>query len=424
LSNGLKVAAEETNSETATIALHVEAGTRNEKLNGVSNFISRLAGKGTVRYNQQQLETELAKLGAELNIKVNREYTSFTVRSLSKDATKAVDIISDVVKNAVYDENKLNIERQRVLDELTSFKDYETITMDYLYSVAYQGTPLAHSLQGSRENIKKITRNDILQFIDNNYKAPRMVLTSVGGVKQDCLAEAAEKTLSDVSIKYPGEVELVTPCRFTASDVQHRDDAMPVAHVATALEGCSLSDPAAIPLQIANSILGSGDKSSGGWELVHRDLQYHANTVPGFYSFRSFNHQYSDQGLFGLYVSAVPEVLDDVCMYGPRLWVRLCTSLVDSKVEMGKKSLRRQILLDHFDQSKRSESLAQEILFQGGRKNVQDTLDEINSFTTKQLSHVFYDYVYDQGFARGAYGPTEAVSDYNMTQSSLYWVRW
>ncbi len=47
------------------------------------------------------------------------------------------------------------------------------------------------------------------------------------------------------------------------SDVRVRDDSMPYAHVAIAVEGCGWSNPDNIPLMVANTLIGSWDR------LVH-----------------------------------------------------------------------------------------------------------------------------------------------------------
>ena len=52
--------------------------------------------------------------------------------------------------------------------------------------------------------------------------------------------------------------------RYTGSDVRVRDDDMPFAHVAIAVEGCGWQNPDNIPLMIANTMIGSWDRSMGG----------------------------------------------------------------------------------------------------------------------------------------------------------------
>ena len=52
--------------------------------------------------------------------------------------------------------------------------------------------------------------------------------------------------------------------RYTGSDVRVRDDDMPFAHIAFAVEGCGWTNPDNIPLMIANTMIGSWDRSMGG----------------------------------------------------------------------------------------------------------------------------------------------------------------
>ena len=52
--------------------------------------------------------------------------------------------------------------------------------------------------------------------------------------------------------------------RLPGSDVRMRDDSMPFAHVAIAVEGAGWTSPDNIPLMIANTMIGSWDRSMGG----------------------------------------------------------------------------------------------------------------------------------------------------------------
>lgn len=46
-----------------------------------------------------------------------------------------------------------------------------------------------------------------------------------------------------------------------------RDDAMPLAHVAIAVEGAGAASPDIVPLMVANSIIGSYDITFGGGKV-------------------------------------------------------------------------------------------------------------------------------------------------------------
>ena len=46
--------------------------------------------------------------------------------------------------------------------------------------------------------------------------------------------------------------------------VRVRDDDMPLAHVAFAVQGCGWANPDNIPLMVANTLLGSWDRAAPG----------------------------------------------------------------------------------------------------------------------------------------------------------------
>ena len=59
-------------------------------------------------------------------------------------------------------------------------------------------------------------------------------------------------------------IELWSLCRPAGSEVRVRDDDMPLAYMAIAVQGCGWSNPDNIPLMIANTIVGNWDRTSGG----------------------------------------------------------------------------------------------------------------------------------------------------------------
>jgi len=45
------------------------------------------------------------------------------------------------------------------------------------------------------------------------------------------------------------------------SEIRVRDDSMPLAHIAVAVESCGWANPDSIPLMVANTIIGAWDRS-------------------------------------------------------------------------------------------------------------------------------------------------------------------
>jgi processing peptidase subunit beta len=87
LKNGIKVATENTNLQTCTLGLWIDAGSRfeTEENNGVAHFLEHMIFKGTQRRTQIQLELEVENLGAHLNAYTSREITAYFAKSQTRD---------------------------------------------------------------------------------------------------------------------------------------------------------------------------------------------------------------------------------------------------------------------------------------------------------------------------------------------------
>ena len=73
---------------------------------------------------------------------------------------------------------------------------------------------------------------------------------------------------------------------------------MPLAHVAVAVEGASWTSPDNIPLMVANSMIGSWDRSHAGGATLSSKLAQKCVNLNSMHSFQAFNTCYSDTGLW------------------------------------------------------------------------------------------------------------------------------
>ena len=235
LSNGLRVATENTGLQTATVGLYIDAGSRweSENTNGTAHFLEHMIFKGTQRRTQQQLELEIENMGAHLNAYTSREHTVYFTKSLSVDVPRCIDILADILNNPLLPEAAIERERDVILREMEEVeKNVEEVIFDYLHQTAFQGTPLSYSILGPTKNIRKITRSDLISYINTHYHPARIVLAGAGGVDHDELVKLGEKHFSQLGRtmdidSFPN----LEPAYYIGSDVRVRDDAMPAAHV-------------------------------------------------------------------------------------------------------------------------------------------------------------------------------------------------
>ncbi|KAJ9587733.1 hypothetical protein L9F63_018841 [Diploptera punctata] len=426
LKSGLRVASEDSGAPTATVGLWIDAGSRyeDECNNGVAHFLEHMAFKGTAKRSQVDLELEVENMGAHLNAYTSREQTVFYAKCLARDVPKSIEILADIIQNSKLGEGEIERERGVILREMQEVEsNLQEVVFDHLHSIAFQGTPLGRTILGPSANIRTISRKDLQEYINSHYKTPRIVLSAAGGVKHSELCKIADDYFGSMKTTYDSEIPILSPCRFTGSEIRVRDDSIPVAHVAIAVEGCGWIDSDNIPLMVANTIIGSWDRSQGAGvnNASHLAAACAEDTLA--HSYQSFNTCYKDTGLWGVYFVCDPMKCEDMLFNIQSEWMRLCTSVTEGEVERARNLLKTNMLLQLDGTTPICEDIGRQMLCYNRRIPLHELEARIESVTAKELQQVAMKYIYDRCPAVAAVGPVENLPDYNRIRSSMYWLR-
>ncbi|KAJ8408999.1 hypothetical protein AAFF_G00240200 [Aldrovandia affinis] len=427
LDNGLRVASEETGHATCTVGLWINCGSRyeTEKNNGAGFFLEHMAFKGTRKHPQTELEQEVESMGAHLSAYTSREHTAYFMKILNKDMPRAVELLSEVVQSNALNEQDLERQRGVVLRELEEVEgSLQDVCLDLLHATAYQGTPLGHSVLGPTHNARTLTRQDLVEYIQTHYKAPRMVLAAAGGVNHSELVDLAKQHFSAVSFEYEGDaVPVLSPCRFTGSEIRMRDDAMPLAHVAIAVEGAHSTSPDIVPLMVANAMIGNYDMTFGGGKNLSSRLARFSVEDGACQSFQAFHSSYSDTALLGVHFVTDGHHIDDMMSLVQNQWMNICTTVTESDVARAKNVLKASLVGQLDGTTPLCEDIGRHILTYGRRIPLAEWDTLINAVTPKTLRDTCSKYLYDKCPAVAAVGPVEQLPDYNRMRSGMYWLR-
>jgi processing peptidase subunit beta len=426
LDNGMRVATENSGSSTATVGLWIDTGSRYENANnnGVAHFLEHMVFKGTEKRSQTQLELEVENMGAHLNAYTSREQTVFYAKCLTSDLGNAVEILADILNNSKFGEQEIERERGVILREMQEVEmNLQEVVFDHLHAVAYQGTPLGRTILGPTQNIKSISRDDIVQYINTHYKGPRMVLAGAGGVNHEELCDLATKHFGKITDKYDAEVPLDMAMRYTGADVRARDDSMPLAHVAVAVEGCGWTNPDNIPLMVANTLIGSWDRSMGGGNNLASPVAQYASEHGFCHSFQAFNTCYKDTGLWGVYFVCGKMQQLEMMKLIQHHWMHLCTGLSDFEVDRAKNALKTNMLLQLDGTTAICEDIGRQMLCYGRRLPLHELEARIDAVDAALVRDVCNKYIYDKCPVVAAVGPVENCPDYTEIRSRMYWYR-
>jgi len=229
-----------------------------------------------------------------------RENTVYYAKAFNADVPATVDILSDILQNSKLDPQAIERERDVILREAEEVdKQLEEVVFDHLHATAFQGQPLGRTILGPAENIQSIQRDDLVNYIKTNYTADRMVLVGAGGVPHDKLVELAEKHFSSLPTAPYNQAVAAAQRRkpdFVGSEVRIRDDTIPTANIAIAVEGVSWKDDDYFTALVTQAIVGNWDKAMGNAPHMGSKLSgfVHKNDLAN--SFMSFSTSYSDTG--------------------------------------------------------------------------------------------------------------------------------
>ncbi|CAL1297806.1 unnamed protein product [Larinioides sclopetarius] len=422
LSNGLRIASEDSGIPTCTVGLWIDAGSRyeTEANNGVAHFLEHMAFKGTEKRSQTGLELEVETMGAHLNACTSREQTIFQAKCLTKDVKKAIDILSDIIQSSKYGQSEIEIERGVILREMQEIEmNLQELVFDHLHAAAFQNTPLGRTILGPVENIKSISRKDLVDFKTNHYVASKMVLAGAGGVQHEELVKLAEEYFGSLKSHGADGADFLHTCRFTGSESRLCDQSMPLVHAALAVEGCGWMNPESIPLLIANILIGNWDRSHGSGGNIYSKLAHNVSAKNLCHSFLSFNTCYKDTGLWGIYLVTDEKTFNDMLSTVQEEWHRLCTSVTDEEVNRAKNLLLTNSLLLLDGSTPIFEDIGRQMLNYNRRIPIPEMEARIEMINANIVREVCSSYLKRKPVTIAAIGPIEKMMDYGTLQRGM-----
>ena len=183
LPNGMTLILEKTNSNSVTLGVCVKTGSNNENDDnrGISHFLEHMIFEGTKNRTVQEIVNEIEGVGGEFNAFTDHEMTFFYARVLSKFFYRALDVISDIIKNSIFDEKSIEKERKVILEEINLRYDDPKAYQWLLFEKSlYKYHPTKYPVIGTKESLEKIKRKEIVDYFEKYYVPNNMFIVIAG----------------------------------------------------------------------------------------------------------------------------------------------------------------------------------------------------------------------------------------------------
>ncbi|KAK9477558.1 Metalloenzyme, LuxS/M16 peptidase-like protein [Lipomyces japonicus] len=402
LPNGLQVATDGSPGHFSALGLYVNAGSRYEgtSLTGLSHIMDRLAYQSTQDFSAEEMNENLSKLGGNNMCVSSRESIIYQAAVFNKDVTPMFNLLASTVQRPIINQEELQIQKETAEYEIGEiWQKPDLILPELLHTVAYENNTLGNPLLCPEDRLPAITVDDVLLYRQKFYTPERIVAAFVGVEHEVAVQLATDQfgSLERGAIRVENEVS-----RYTGGSVdlgqmptQHVPNQPELVHVFVAFEGLSITDPDIYALATLQTLLGGGGSFSAGGPGKGMYSRLYTNVL-NRYGFvetcASFNHSYSDSGLFGITISCLPSHAS----LAPAIiasQLAYCTSnfsggLTEIEVKRAKNQLRSSLLMNLESKMVELEDLGRQVQVAGKKVPVSEMCEKIDQLTLKDIRRV------------------------------------
>ena len=377
LTTGLRVVTHQMDHlESAALGVWVGAGSRSEKdeEHGLSHLLEHMAFKGTQRRTAVDIAEQIEAVGGEVNAATSIETTSYYARVLKDDVPLAVDILSDILRNSIFDPDELEREQHVILQEIGAALDTpEDRIYDLFTEAAYPGQPIGRTILGTPETVKAAGTPMLNEYLQRHYRGPSMIVSAAGAVDHDALVAVAEGQLSGL-----GSDGAPKPAgaKYHGGEVREARDLMET-QIMIGFEGVPYSSPDFHTAQVLASILGGGMSSRLFQEVREkRGLCY---------SIYSFHWSFSDTGVFGVSAATGPEDVDELMPVVIGELERAAHKIDEKELQRARAQLRAGLLMALESPAARAGQIARQLLLFGRPIPVDELVEKIESISVDNI---------------------------------------
>ncbi|SEM97282.1 Predicted Zn-dependent peptidase [Gemmobacter aquatilis] len=377
LPNGFRIVTEDMPGlKSASVGIWVTAGGRHERIeqNGIAHFLEHMAFKGTAKRTSLQIAEEIEDVGGYINAYTSKEMTAYYARVLSADVALALDVISDIVLNPVFDPKEIETERHVILQEIGQALDTpDDIIFDWLQEVSYPDQPFGRTILGLEERVANFTRDDLVQFVREHYGPDQMILSASGGVDHEAIVAQATAIFGGLTPVGAPNVELA---RFGGAERREVKDLEQV-HFALSFEAPGYRHPDVYTAQVYATVMGGG-MSSRLFQKIREERGL-------CYSIFAQSGAYEDTGSITVYAGTSAAEIGDLTHLTISELKRAADDMTEAEVARARAQLKAGLLMGLESPSSRAERNARLLAIWGRVPDVDEAVAKIDAVSTADV---------------------------------------
>ena len=383
LPNGLTLLTESMpHVRSVALGIWLNTGSRQEKpeKGGITHFIEHMVFKGTRNRTAEQIARSMDSIGGHLDAFTAKECVSYNAVVLDQHFTAALDVLSDLVLNPLFDPKDITRERSVVLEEIKSEEDNPEYLLHEIFTQKFwKGHPIGLPILGTRQTVGALDRPAIQKQFERSYRPNNMVIAVAGHLNHRRVTDMVEKRFRGLkrgNHQVAGRAPVIQP-HIT---LKHKDF-LEQGHLCLGVPSYPLAHQQRYACYVLNTLLGGGMSSR-----LFQKIREKQGLV---YSVFSELTPYRDTG--GLLVCAgtspqsVPKVLTSVLEEFRDLKENY---VGQEELQRTKDQLKGSIMLGLESTGSRMSNLARQEMYFGRSLSLDEMIQQIEAVTADEIAGI------------------------------------
>ena len=383
LPNGLIVLSEEmSHIRSISIGIWMKTGSRDEvpELNGISHFLEHMVFKGTKTRSARDIARQVDSIGGNMDAFTGKETICFNIKVLDEHLPLAIDILSDLVLNPVFDPKDIIREKGVILEEIKMDEDNPDYLVHEIFTQNFwKDHALGKPILGTKETVRSFEQEKLFDSYRHRFAPNNMIISAAGNLNHGRFAELIRDKfagLGAVSNGFHGAAPAVTPRIITRNK-----KSLEQVQLCLGVPSHPISHEKRYVSYVLNTVLGGG-MSSRLFQKIREDQGL-------VYAIYSDLNPYRDTGCLSIYagtsVESTPKVVESVVAEFREL---KAGPIAAEELRRAKDQLKGSLMLSLESTTSRMSNLARQEMYFERFFSLDETIDEIESVTSEEIAEM------------------------------------
>src|SRR6266705_2595540 len=162
--------------------------------NGLTLITEHMVFKGTQHRSAEEIAREVDSIGGNIDAFTAKECVSFSMKVLDEHLPVALDVLSDLVLNPVFDDQDISRERGVILEEIKMDEENPDYLVHEIFTQNFwKDHPLGRPILGTRDTVKRFERAPVFDFYSQRFAPGNVIITAAGSLNHERVVELVTK---------------------------------------------------------------------------------------------------------------------------------------------------------------------------------------------------------------------------------------